>query len=372
MTTVWTREQLGLIDPSHATTFAFASRDVHRILPHLYLWDIWPVRRPDGIVAKVDDLELWMALSVSSELEPSGRHDVAHIRLISRAGNVWADLGPLFPEGASLGSREWAGCATSWPDGTIEVLYTAVGRRSEIAPTFMQRVVRAVGTLDRANLTVHGWAEHEEIVKPGNLYTSTADQNTGEPGFIKAFRDPFRFQDPASGNTVVLFTASMIDSTTDFDGAIGAATGTDASELRVVPPLLTADGVNNELERPHLVHANDRYYLFFSTQTRTFHPAVTGVTGLYGFVSDDLWGEWTPLNGSGLVLANPPDEPFQAYSWLVLNDMSVYSFVDFHRLGGRSPEHVEQAGLARAHFGGTLAPVVHLEVEENRARLASG
>ena len=99
---------------------------------------------------------------------------------------------------------------------------------------------------------------------------------------------------------------------------------------------------------------------------------VTGVTGLYGFVSDDLDGEWEPLNRSGLVLANPVEEPFQAYSWLVLDDLSVSSFVDAHGLDGRLPGEVEAEGRGREHFGGTMAPPVSLQVDGSSAGPAPG
>ena len=148
----------------------------------------------------------------------------------------------------------------------------------------------------------------------------------------------------------------------------------DHGRFALRPPLVTADGVNNELERPHVVVRDGRYYLFFSTQRRTFHPDVAGPTGLYGFVADRLDGPYAPVNGSGLIVQNPPDEPSQAYSWLVLNDLRVASFVDSYALGGRLLRDVEAEGpeASRRHFGGTLAPILRLELDGGVARLASG
>ena len=141
----------------------------------------------------------------------------------------------------------------------------------------------------------------------------------------------------------------------------------------MLDPLVTADGVNNELERPHVVCQDGYYYLFFSTQRRTFHPDVTGPTGLYGFVGEGIFGPFHPLNGSGLVVANPSAEPFQAYSWLVLNDLRVVSFVDSYGLGGVHPDEygaTGDVGSLRRHFGGTMAPVCRLYLEGDRAGLA--
>lgn len=363
MTTAWTRDHIALLDPRGRETAVFTAVDVEPVVDGLYLWDLWPVRFDDGDKAVVEGSELWMALSAPSRLLPGERHDVAAIRLVSQRAGAWSDHGNIFAEHAGAGSREWAGSARYDREGNrMEVLYTAAGRPGEARPSFVQRIIQTVGELDPSSMTISDWSPHREILTPDHLYTSTQSQDTGEPGFIKAFRDPFRFTDPRSGETVVLFTASMPDSTTDFDGAVGIARGHDPTSLRLLPPLLTADGVNNELERPHLLYRDGRYYLFFSTQARTFYPDLTGVTGLYGFVGDALDGEWEPLNGSGLVLTNPGEEPYQAYSWLVLNDLTVCSFVDFHSLRGRRPAEIEEAGVGRQHFGGTLAPLERISI----------
>jgi levansucrase len=369
LTTAWTREHLRCLDPVGLQTNVFDAGATTRAIEHLHLWDLWPVRRPDGTKTQFAGTELWIALSAPSLLQPGERHDVARLRLLSHGNGAWSDLGPVFPNDASAGSREWAGCATLGEDDILEVLYTAAGRPGETKPGFEQRIFRAEGRFDAITSRVDAWSPHREVVTPEGSYASTHDQTTGEPGFIKAFRDPFRFEDPVTGDRLVLFTASMPVSTSDFDGAIGLARYDDGDSLTVVPPLITADGVNNELERPHLLRHNGLIYMFFSTQARTFHPEVEGVTGLYGFVSDSIEGDWEPLNGSGLVLANPAEEPNQAYSWLVLDDLSVCSFVDFHTLKGRHPEEVERQGLGREHFGGTPAPIERISVDGTTTRL---
>ena len=72
-----------------------------------------------------------------------------------------------------------------------------------------------------------------------------------------------------------------------------------------------------------------------------------------------------PLNGSGLVFANPDAAPAQAYSWQVLHDLSVIGFVDRPGL----LEEPADPALARRHFGGTPAPVLRLALEGDRAVL---
>ena len=77
----------------------------------------------------------------------------------------------------------------------------------------------------------------------------------------------------------------------------------------------------------------------------TFAPGLEngpGPDGLYGFAAGSLRGNYRPLNDGGLVVANPPQEPNQAYSWLVLPDFSVLSFVDTFDLQAHHPHNVHQ------------------------------
>ena len=77
---------------------------------------------------------------------------------------------------------------------------------------------------------------------------------------------------------------------------------------------------------------------------------------------------WRPLNNTGLFKANPAAGPIQAYSWLVLDDLSVISFVDRPGLTAEPAD----ALVARGHFGGTPAlPLkLKLKLDGDRATLA--
>jgi levansucrase len=78
--------------------------------------------------------------------------------------------------------------------------------------------------------------------------------------------------------------------------------------------------------------------------------------GLYGMVADHLFGPYRPLNGSGLVLANPAQAPTQAYSWFVSADLIVASFVDAWGEVGKAAQDDLQ-------FGGVPAPLLKLRVD---------
>lgn len=327
-----------------------------RVLPDHDIWDMWPVQEENGLTTVVDDAELWMALSAPAAGHPEERHDNARIRLLARTADRWRDLGDVFADGVSLGSREWSGSAVRRPDDTVSIFYTAAGMRGESRPTFHQRVVEARPKLGGTDLLERD-AEHRVVLQPDDNYLP-ADDVDGGPGRIRAFRDPGWFRDPADGREYLLVAAS-VPWHGRFMGAIALAAATPAG-WSLLPPLVCAEGVNHEIERPHIVVHASRYYLFFCTTRQGFNPGDSAPTGLYGFVAPALDGPYEPLNGSGLVIQNPPSQPDQAYAWLVLPTLRVESFVDYLATDARraGPE------TARAVFGGTAAPVLDLMLHE--------
>ena len=117
-----------------------------------------------------------------------------------------------------------------------------------------------------------------------------------------------------------------------------------------------------------MVRHGERFYLFWSTQAKVFaSDGPRGPNGLYGAVSDTLLGPWRPLNGTGLVLGNPDEAPFQAYSWLVLDDLSVWSFADLVGLVKPPRDMVE----ARSAFAGTPAPVLRLALDGDSSSIVA-
>jgi levansucrase len=363
----WTAEHVRAIrlDASSIAPL-IAEGDFARVADDIDIWDAWPVQSEEGHPARIaDGATLWMALAAPRFSDPDARHDHARIHLLERTGSQWRHLGPVMPDGFSPGSREWSGSAVLAPDGVSLTLYfTATGRRGEATPTFVQRQFLARATLqfDTGVRAFGDWRDLTEIVRRDPARYMATDSGIGAPGTIKAFRDPAFFQDPRDGQRYLFFAASQARSPSDFNGVIGWALEQAPGRWAILPPLVSADGLNNELERPHVVFHRDAYYLFWSTQRHVFDPAgPAGPTGLYGMMSDRLGSGWRPLNGTGLVFANPPDAPAQAYSWLVLPDRSVTSFVDdWGPVGGGRPRR----------FGASFAPDLQLELDGAAARLA--
>ena len=366
----WTGDHIEAIDAAPVLRAPLLSEeDFAPIAPDLGVWDAWPVQEEDGLPAVLPDgSSLWMALGAPHFPDPDERHNHARIHLLRSWGDRWKHLGPAMPEGFSPGSREWSGSAVLDQARNEVVLYfTATGRRGEHKPSFEQRLFRTTASLvlDEIGYSLDGWAELAEAVPRDPAHYMATDTGTGAVGTIKAFRDPAYFRDPADGRHYLLFAASAAGSKSAFNGVVGAAAadGERPENWRILPPLISADGLNNELERPHIVWHGGFYYLFWSTQNQVFDPnGPAGPTGLYGMVSERLAGGWRPLNGTGLVFGNPPQAPRQAYSWLVMPDLQVTSFVD--DWGNASP------GGHDRRFGGTFAPMLRLWLDGAEAGLA--
>jgi len=327
------------------------------ILAGADLWDSWPLAHEDGRTARLDGRQFWFFLSAPRFDDPGQRHNAAKIRLASFGPDGWRDHGECLPDRLSPGSREWAGSAVLHDDGrTVTLYFTAAGRRGE-GHSFEQRLFAARGELGPDG--PGNWSASSEQVRPDGERYFIAAEGEGTPGMIKAFRDPAWFRDPATGQAHLLFTASAGWDNHDYNGVIGLATRDAAGEWRLEDPLLEAVGVNNELERPHVVVRGGRYYLFWSTQRRTFDPSgPSGPNGLYAMVADSLRGPYRPVNGNALVAGNPAAEPTQGYSWWVTGEGEVWSFIDHWGMQGRSfDDHPE---LLRGNFGGTPAPVFRL------------
>lgn len=342
--------------------------DVVSLVPGTDLWDCWPLAHEDGHTVVHAGRQWWFFLSSPSYDDPIDRHGQARIRLLSLGTDGWRDHGNAFADGFTPGTREWAGSAVLLDDGlTVTLFFTAAGRR-DMPPSFEQRIFASDGQLSEEG--PGNWQTPREIFSADGLRYVLNSQETGAVGQIKGFRDPAWLRDPATGKCHILFTGSAAWSDDPFNGVIGIATLEDG-EWRLGDPVVEAVGINNELERPHVLFRNEHYYLFWSTQRRTFSlQTVAGPNGLYAMVSESLTGPWRPVNGNGLVACNPLSEPEQAYSWWVTGEDEVWSFVDYWGMCGRRlADHPE---LLRAQFGGTPAPRFRLVFDADSVFVATG
>jgi len=379
----WTTEHARRIERGPATTMPPIAPPDPDPMAHLHIWDSWLLRDRHGEVATVDGWRIQFSLTSPSDVLPGKRHDVATIRYFySRDGATWHDGGPVFER--ALGQRQWAGSALL--DGEDCYLYYTAAGDDAAELTYSQRIAVAHGgTVETAEDTVRlaGPWTHEILLEPDGHHYETQAQSEG---MIYTFRDPWPYEDPATGETYLLFEANrpVTDAGAcggdvarqEFNGCVGIAhspTG-DPTDWALLEPLLDSTCVNQELERPHLLRQDDRYYLFVSSHMHTFAPGIDGFDALYGFVADSLRGTYRPLNGSGLVLTNPPEAPFQSYSWVVVphdEDVLVHSFVNYHDFEGASLDEIGAlpAAQQRSRFGGAVGPVARLSISGATMRL---
>lgn len=370
----WTYDQIAGIFPTDANVIAKINPvSLVTPLPGFDLWDMWPVQLSDGQTVTFDGWTIWMVLSAPVGADPDARHDIARIRLLTEAGGTWRDNGNALTDSLSPGSREWAGTAIYDPQtSALTLYYTATGHRGEVSPTYAQRIFSTSTLLscEDGKIAQRHWSVPVECIVSDDKKYLLVGAHEGRPGFIKGFRDPAYFSDPVDGAQYLLFTGSLKPSNSAWNGCIGIARRDgDGRPWSLLNPLLSADGLNNEQERPHIVARDGRYYLFWSTQRRVFAPdGPNGPNGLYGMVADSVLGPYRPLNGSGLVAANPDEAPFQTYSWWVTADLHVHSFVDCLQTG--SEVAVDSAEWRRRHFGGLPAPQFRIELDGDKAWVA--
>lgn len=384
----WTRAQASGIERSPDAVAPVVYPPDEQDTPEIHVWDTWFLRNRDGSIAEIDGYRVTFSLTAPADLLPGKRHDVATIRYFySRDGRTWHCGGPVFQTGAAFGSRQWAGSALYDQDGTVYVYYTAAGERGEDELTYTQQI--AVGAGGRAEttdeeLSIEGPFDHEVLLDPDGERYEREDQSRG---MIYTFRDPWFFEDPETGETRLLFEANTpIPEGSDagdgdphhqeFNGSVGVAVSEsgDPTEWELDDPLLEGVSTNQELERPHVVVRDGRYYLFLSSHEHTFAPGVEGYDALYGFVADSLRGDYEPLNGSGLVVTNPANVPFQTYSWIAYphrEELLVSSFFNYYDLRGLSLDDVAELPPEeqQRRFGGTLAPTVRLALDGTETRV---
>jgi levansucrase len=356
--TDWTAAHLAGLDRATMPQVpVIGPADVRRVSDDLDVWDAWPLQLVDGRTALFDGRAVWMALSAPVMGDPALRHSHARIRLLTKTAGGWRDHGPAMPDGFSPGLAEWSGAAVYDP-GTakVELHFTASGRRGEAFRT-EQRLFRA--TADFAMIDgaprLTGWSAPVESLNPQAKWRRPALGLGETDGFIAAFRDPAPVRDPATGEDYLVYAATLADAGPLFNGAIGLARRWPDGGYQDLGPLIRAPGLNHELERPHVLHRNGWFYLLWCTQGKMFAPGgPSGPTGLYGMASRSLLGPYTPLNGTGLVAANPTSEPLQTYAWWVTGEGACVGFIDLWGANGQSAEAL--GAKARAHFGGAMAP----------------
>lgn len=380
VTANWTRAQALQVASDSTNSTPLIPPEFPIMTDEVWVWDTWPLTNLDMEPVAVGDWNVIFSLVAPRDIFFGDRHWQAKIGYFySQDAKTWTYGGELFPEDSSFGSREWAGSTVVDDDGQIHAFYTASGRDDGgIDPTdALQRLAHSVGEIhaDDDGVWFTGFEDHTIIAEADGRLYQTLEQSQAGP-IIYAFRDPFVFRDPVDQQVYALFEGNnggvagthrcesrevgrvpaghiVPRDARYYTGNIGIMSleNEDFTDWQLLPPILSAECVNQQTERPHLVVRDGQYYLWTISHTFTFAPGLTGPDGLYGFVGPGLRSNYKPLNGSALVLGNPEDAPLQNYSHYVMPNLLVESFIDTIPTADGPV------------YGGTLAPTLQLEIE---------
>ncbi len=389
-TTAWSRaDALKVREDDPTTTQPVVAIDFPVMSDDVFIWDTLPLRKYDGNIVSVNGWSVIFTLTADRLPEEytdangnydiytdwNARHGRARICFwYSKDSKNWTFGGRVMAEGVSPTTREWAGTPILLNEqGDVELYYTCVTPGATIVK------VKGKIAADGNGVTLSGFNEVIELFSADGFYYQTEEQNP-----YWGFRDPSPFIDPNDGNLYMVFegnvagdrgsheitTEDMGDIPPGYDdvggaryqtGCIGLAAAKDAegNDWQLLPPLITAVGVNDQTERPHFVFKDGKYYLFTISHKSTYADNLTGPDGVYGFVSDSLFGPYEPLNGSGLVLGNPSSQPLQTYSHCVMPNGLVTSFIDTVPASDGDYD-------GEYRIGGTEAPTVQIKIEGKR------
>jgi levansucrase len=388
--------------------------------PDVWVWDTWPLSDFQANNLSYKGWEVVFSLTADPHAGYSfdDRHVHARIGFFYRKAGIpasqrpanggWIYGGHLFPDGSSVkifGSApmtqnaEWSGSARFTNGNNLSLYYTALsfnrtaaGGQDITAPIAI--IARTDGHIraDDKHVWFEGFDKHNALLEPdGQLYQSR-DQN-----MYYSFRDPFVFVDPKNpGKTFMVFEGNtagprgartcteadlgyapgdpykedlnaVMDSGATYQKAnvgLAVATNQQLTAWKFLPPLLSANCVNDQTERPQIYLKDGKYYLFTISHRPTYAAGVDGPDGVYGFVGDGIRSDFLPLNkGSGLVLGNPTDfdQPIGAPYALDPNQnpRAFQSYSHYVMPGGLVESFIDAVGPRR---GGSLAPTVKLNI----------
>lgn len=280
-----------------------------------YLWDSWIFA--DGPLFRLFHLD------AEDNAEPASRHDRAQIRgAVSKDLVHWRDVGPL------LGSAP----AGAWDDGAIWTGNTY--REGDELVLFYTARNQREGQTQRIGLATSKDGVHFTRGEAPLLSADPRWYETQEDSPVyRAFRDPFVFLDPVSGDYLMYVTAKTKDGDPTFRGCIGLARArTLRGPYEPLPPVL-APGLFAQMEVPQVIQRDGKTFLFFSAAKADLSPELAArarqpEAGLFGYVADDPRGPFRPLGETGLIagseldlysvkLLDDPERPgeFLAFGW---------------------------------------------------------
>jgi beta-fructofuranosidase len=246
-------------------------------LPDKWLWDFWLAQ--DG-----PDYHLFYLQAPRSLGKPELRHwNVSIGHAVSQDLRMWQVLpDALHPSPADAWDdyTTWTGSIVRH-DGLWYLFYTG-GNRGE------KGLVQRIGLATSVDL-IH-WQRHpaNPLISADPRWYELLDLNLWHD---QAWRDPWVFQHPDTGDFHAFITARLNHGPADGRGVIAHARSSDLIHWEVLPPVIEA-GDFGHLEVPQLVVIQGRSYLLFSA-VASVHSALRGqrtglaaVTGTHYLIAD--------------------------------------------------------------------------------------
>ncbi|MCP4540770.1 MAG: glycosyl hydrolase family 32 [Chloroflexi bacterium] len=246
-------------------------------LPDKWVWDFWLAQ--DG-----PDYHIFYLQAPRSLQDESLRHwNVSVGHAVSQNLCDW----DMLPDALHPASSPAWDDYTTWTgsiiqhDGLWYCFYTGSCRAE-------QGKIQRVGLATSVDL-IH-WDKHPNnpLIEADPCFYEQLDLNLW---YDQAWRDPWVFRHPETGEFHAYITARCNYGPADERGVIAHAHSSDLLHWQVLPPV-TEPGQFGQLEVPQLVFIRGRYYLFFSTSSlmysarRLKQSTRISVTGTHYFVAD--------------------------------------------------------------------------------------
>ena len=248
----------------------------------------------------------------------------------------WEPLGTLLepePTNDWESGRVCAGC-TYEEDGIYYLFYSAGGR--EIPHLHNEGIGLATST-DGIHFSRHS---NQPLLMP-ELDDLWYERSNWTGHFH--WRDPYLYKDIQTGK-YYLFICASARATGNFQGSIGLAVAdTITGPYQILPPAIAISDEAEpwayyHMERPQIIYRNGKYHLFFSCFKQFFNPDWLKTTqqkrinnsSLYWYVSDQLTGDYQPIDsqnfvvsgsettglyGTSLLQTSTNPEEYIAYGW---------------------------------------------------------
>ncbi|MDC2816388.1 glycoside hydrolase family 68 protein [Leuconostoc suionicum] len=312
----------------------------------LDVWDSWALQdAKTGAVANYHGYNIVFALAGYPKEDNDQHIYMLYTNYGDTALNNWKNAGPVFGFNAKWNEQQWSGSATVNDDDSIQLFYTKTDQ-----PNTIQRLSTAnlsmtytdtevyVAKVNDDHVLFAGDGEYYQTLQQwldAGYYTTGDNFTMRDPHVIEVDGERYlafeantgtqNYQSDtavenmdyyggtdefnAQAKTDTLNNPDKLKLSKKANGAIGLVRLTkdqnNPTVAQVYSPLLAANGITDEIERANIVPLNGKYYLF--TDTRLSKSVVPTAdfninVGMMGYVSDSLFGPYTPLNGSGSVI----------------------------------------------------------------------